>query len=129
MIIACLVDMTIFMIVFFIGVFAFADALISVDQVLVLNGSIEAAEIPENASNYEKYIQGYVRAWQGAFVLSIGEFPGNLEFYRESDWLVFFIACIFNIILLLNLLIAIISETFAEVASNAVANSFKEKVK
>ena len=129
MIIACLVDMTIFMIVFFIGVFAFADALKSVDQVLVINGSIEAEEIPEDATTYEKYIEGYVKAWQGSFVLSLGEFPGNLEFYRESDWLVFFLACIFNIILLLNLLIAIISETFAAVAGEAIANSYKEKVK
>ena len=129
MIIACLVDMTIFMIVFFIGVFAFADALKSVDQVLVINGSIEAEEIPEDATTYEKYIEGYVKAWQGSFVLSLGEFPGNLEFYRESDWLVFFLACIFNIILLLNLLIAIISETFGAVAEQAIANSYKEKVK
>ena len=57
----------------------------------------------------------------------MGEFDDNLEFYRESDWLVFFICCIFNIILLLNLLIAIISETFARIAESAKANSYKEK--
>ena len=50
-----------------------------------------------------------------------------MEFYNESNWLVFFLCCIFNIILLLNLLIAIISETFARIAESAVANSFKEK--
>lgn len=46
----------------------------------------------------------------------MGELGDNIEFYRESDWLVFFIALIFNIILLLNLLIAIISDTYARVA-------------
>ena len=57
----------------------------------------------------------------------MGEFDGNMEFYRESDWLVFFLCCIFNIILLLNLLIAIISETFAKISESAIANSYKEK--
>ena len=57
----------------------------------------------------------------------MGEFEDNMEFYRESDWLVFFICCIFNIILLLNLLIAIISETYETISTAAVANSYKEK--
>ena len=61
-------------------------------------------------------------------MFALGEFGDNVGFYRESDWLVFFIAIMFNIILLLNLLIAIISETFAAVAEKAVQNSFKEKV-
>lgn len=58
----------------------------------------------------------------------MGEFPGNLEFYSESDWLVFFIAVIFNIILLFNILIAIMGDTYAAIASSSVANSYKEKV-
>ena len=47
--------------------------------------------------------------------------------YSEADWLVFFLCCMFNIILLFNLLIAIISETYAVIAESAVANSYKEK--
>jgi hypothetical protein len=39
----------------------------------------------------------------------LGDFDPNVEFYEENDWVVFFLCTIFNIILLLNLLIAIIS--------------------
>ena len=46
---------------------------------------------------------------------AMGEFDGNMEFFREADWLVFFLSCIFNIILLLNLLIAILSKTFDDI--------------
>jgi hypothetical protein len=63
MIIACIQDMLVFMIVLIIGVFAFADALQSIDKVLVLNGSVEAEEIDKDAGTYEKYLQGYVKAW------------------------------------------------------------------
>ena len=129
MIIACITDMTVFMVILFIGVFAFADAFHSVDKVLELNELIDPYEVPDGAGNYEKYWKNYIVSWQKSFLTALGEFDGNLEFYRESDWLIFFICCIFNIILLLNLLIAIISETFANVAANAVANSYKEKVK
>ena len=58
----------------------------------------------------------------------LGDFGSNLEFYRESDWLVVFIATIFNIILLLNLLIAIISDTYGQVSEKAIATKYKEKV-
>lgn len=128
MIIACIKDMTVFMIVLFVGVFAFADAFSSINKVLELNGSIEIEEIPEDASIYLKYYQVYIVSWQNSYLFALGEFGDNLEFYRESDWLVFFIATIFNIILLLNLLIAIISDTYARVAEKAVANSYIEKV-
>ena len=49
--------------------------------------------------------------------------------YREIDWLVFLICCIFNIIVMLNLLIAIISETFERISADQVANGYKEKAK
>ena len=67
-------------------------------------------------------------AWQKSFLTALGDFDSNLEFYREGDWLIFFLCCIFNIILLLNLLIAIISETFATISESSTANSYKEKV-
>lgn len=128
MIIACIQDMFTFMIVLIIGVLAFADALYSINKVLELNGSIQVEPVPNDATFYEKYWQGYVQSWQASFLLALGDWGENLEHYRESDWLVFFLAVIFNIILLLNLLIAIISETYAAVAEKASANSYKEKV-
>lgn len=72
-------------------------------------------------------MQGYVFAWQKSFLVALGEFDDNLEFYREEDWLVFLLCCLFNIIVLLNLLIAIISETYTRIADLKTQNSYKEK--
>ena len=60
--------------------------------------------------------------------MALGEFDtDNLELYREIDWFIFFLCCIFNIILLLNLLIAIISETYTNVSMVKVATTYREK--
>ena len=63
MIIACIKDMTIFMVVLFIGVFAFADAFQSIREVHILSGAIEVEEIPIDANNYERYWKSYITSW------------------------------------------------------------------
>lgn len=133
MIIACIYDMASFMIVLFIGVIAFADAFLSIDQVLLVSGALEGEEgfdaaAVENLSGYDKYFKGYVVAIQKSYLVALGEFPERLGSYREGDWLVFFLCSIFNIILLLNLLIAIISETFAAFNENSEQKGYREKV-
>ena len=59
---------------------------------------------------------------------ALGEFEDNLDKYREIDWIIFLICCIFNIILLLNLLIAVISETYERVSAERHERRYKEKV-
>ena len=59
---------------------------------------------------------------------SLGEFSGSLEYYKEGDWLVWLLCALFNIILLLNLLIAVISETYDNESGTAIENGYKEKV-
>ena len=59
---------------------------------------------------------------------ALGEFDGNVEFYREMDWFVWFLCTIFNLVLLFNLLIAIISKTFEEIDGSAEQTGYKEKV-
>ena len=61
-------------------------------------------------------------------MVTLGEFDPNLEFYREVDWFVFFICIFFNIVVLFNLLIAIISETYTRISEEKAAFSYKEKV-
>ena len=120
--------MGVFAVILTIGIFAFADAFQSIDYVLFLRGAIDSREIPENASLYETYVQGYIISWQKAFMYAMGEFDGNMEFFREADWLVFFLSCIFNIILLLNLLIAILSKTFDDITEKQVETGYREMV-
>ena len=107
--------MGVFAVILTIGIFAFADAFQSIDTVLVIRTDIDPRELPENATLYEIYVQSYIIYWQKAFMYAMGEFDGNMDYFREADWLVFFLSCIFNIILLLNLLIAILSKTFDDI--------------
>lgn len=71
-------------------------------------------------------MEGYTLAWQKSFLVVIGEFDDNLGDYRDQDWLIFFICVIFNIILLLNLLIAIISETYSRISTTSVQTGYRE---
>ena len=128
MILAVFYDSTMltFLLVLTIGILAYADAFESIDVALKLEGLIEVESIENDQSNYEKYVKNYVVAWQKSFLASMGDF-GFIENYRDIDFLVFLLCCLFNIITLLNLLIAIISDTYARIAENQVQNSYREK--
>ena len=63
MIMACIYDMLTFMIVLIIGVFAFADAFLSIDEIMMINGDVERGEDNPDATMYEKYGQAYVQSW------------------------------------------------------------------
>ena len=56
MIIKTVVDMKMFLMVLFIGVLAFADAFSSIGETMVLRGDIKPRLVPENASDYNKYV-------------------------------------------------------------------------
>lgn len=51
--------------------------------------------------------------WQASFLLNIGDY--GTDEYNRVQWFVFVVAIIFNQIVMLNLLIAIISDTFDRV--------------
>ena len=64
MIVYCVLDMLTFLVVFTIGVIAFADAFLSIEQIMVLEGKMEpTTPFNPDGSDYEKYLQGYVVAW------------------------------------------------------------------
>ena len=63
-----------------------------------------------------------------SFRTALGEFSETLDQYDHMSWVIFFLCCIVNIILLLNLLIAIISETYETISSTALETGYKEKV-
>ena len=109
-----------FLLVLMIGILSFADAFESIEIGLKLEGTITAAPIDDDASTYEKYVKNYVTAWQRSFLACMGSFDSNLKYYREVDFFVFLLCCLFNIIVLLNLLIAIISDTYARIAEQQV---------
>ena len=58
------------------------------------------------------------------WMLSYGDF--DTEGYDTTKWVLFVIATIFLPLMLLNLLIAIVSDTFDRVYSNRVSSDYKE---
>ena len=121
-------DMKYFLIVFFVGVFAFSDAFLSIREILKIKKE-EAAVPAEGLTDYEKYFEGYVNELKLSFLTAFGGFDENLAEYRNADWLVFILCIIFNMIVLLNLLIAIVSQTFADMLEAKVEEEYKEKAR
>ena len=83
---------------------------------------------PPDAHFFGRYMGSFAANWQKSFLTALGEFEDNLDKYREDQWFVFILSAIFNIILLMNLIIAIISETYERVSSTRVESTYKEKV-
>ena len=92
-------------------------------------GLSAAAPAAEDESNYEKYFSPYVDELKLSFLTAFGGFDENLAEYRNADWIVFIICIIFNMIVLLNLLIAIVSQTFADMLEAKVEEEYKEKAR
>ena len=109
-----------FLLVLFIGIFAFGDAFRTIERILILQGHLEKQETPAEKDFYGAYLAEPIKQWQKSFLVSMGEFPDELENYSELDWFIFFIASMFNLIIMMNLLISIISETYANISSTRI---------
>ena len=122
MIIKTVLDMKMFLMVLFIGVLAFADAFSSINETMVLRGDVKPRLIPNDASDYQKYVQNYINAIENSFLVALGDFSFKVNIHSMNDfeWLIFTLCCVFNIILLLNLLIAIISETYTRISDMSI---------
>ena len=63
-------------------------------------------------------------------MIALGEF--NYDDFDDSGngtlaWVIFFVSTLINCVVMLNLLIAIVSETFAAVLNEKIENSYREK--
>ena len=109
-------DMKYFLIVLFIGVFAFADAYLSINYKISLDQPKDTSELATTVVSVDA-IDAYVEQLKVSFLVSLGDFGIGLDKYDNIDFLVFMMCVIFNIIVLFNLLIAIISETYSNVSA------------
>lgn len=76
-----------------------------------------------------EYILPCIAQIESAYLLTNGEF--NLDGvgqYYAFGWFVFFLATVFNLIIMLNLLLSIIAETFGRVIQKSHETMFKERV-
>jgi len=113
MIVEITADIRPFLLVLVVAIFGFANGFF----LLALNRS---SEVPEGEESY-RFLTTYIEALRYVYLLGLGEF-GVDEFAGKDEtvlWIFFIIASIFILIVLLNLLIAIMSDTFAKVAATS----------
>ena len=127
-------DMVAFMLVFFIGVLAFTDAFLSVESLYAYrtDSAIKRGEIGLNMADgpyFDVVFRPYFDSFRKSFLVALGEFGEypDLMDWPEGHFLIFMLCCLFNLIVLLNLLIAIISETFTTILASAEQTGYKEK--
>ena len=78
---------------------------------------------------YERFIEPYLEQWRLSFLTAIGDIDIYFDDYKVVEFIALFVCAIFNITLLLNLVIAIISQTHAEVTAKQTENMYQERVK
>ena len=120
-------DMRHFLVIMMLGVLAFASAFLQVDIIMIKQEKVDAPEIPEDANWYDKYVGFYNLALKDSILTALGQFDENILDYRDGDWVIFLVCLIFNVIVLLNVLIAVVSETFAEIKEKWEMTSYREK--
>ena len=74
----------------------------------------------------EPLVETYLDSFKYSIMLTLGDF--DVEKLDELGWILFLAAALFNLIILLNLVIAIISEVFTELYPTKEPSFFKERV-
>jgi hypothetical protein len=114
MILTVMYDMRHFLLVLLIGIFAFADSFLSISML--------------NEDQSDRFVTSFIGSSVYTYRLILGDFNTD-EFGSVSVllvWILFLLCTVFNMIIMLNLLIAIISESFATVTSNASNAAYQE---
>ena len=129
-----------FLTVFILGVTAFADSFNTFEQRFLIDDSVINSmgltgdafiieKLKKLDNTMESNFESWLLCWQRAFRASLGDFDGTtfLVYFSYIDWIIFFLACAFLIILMLNLLISVITEAQAEYTAKKVQTSYREK--
>ena len=128
MITICIREMVVFLLIFFIGIVAFADAFRAINKILEINWRIEPRFPIDQDIFFEKYFRESTDVVKSTILIAIGVFDdSNQEVMGKGEWLVFLLCCIFNLVLLLNLLVAVINEIYERVSETKIETTYKEK--
>jgi hypothetical protein len=124
------VDISWFLFVFIFTVFGFADAMYTISRANLMDEAT-AEKVGEETDKFV-YFKSYPRSIIDSYLVALGDFGMPPDFdaspNRLISWFIFGIATMLNCIVMLNLLIAIVSETFAEVHGEKDQNSYLQKV-
>ena len=103
------VDMRHFLLVLLLTFVAFGDAMRSI--------STSNEDVPDESGNSSQFVGSYVDSITYTYRMVLGDFDtsnfGNVAL--PYVWILFVLCTVFNMIIMLNLLVAIISESFARI--------------
>lgn len=114
MVIVVTYDMRFFLLVLLITIAAFGDSMLSMSL--------------GNPIGDQRFIGSFTEALTFTYRMVLGDWESS-EFGEVGVplvWILFLLCTLFNMIVMLNLLIAIISETFAKVNENAISAGYQE---
>jgi NADH:ubiquinone oxidoreductase subunit 6 (subunit J) len=114
MIIQVILDMRSFYIILVISVCAFGNSFYILSQ--------------SNNDPSQNYITSYVDGISWTYRLMLGDFDTSVfdDNFIVLNWILFYMASMFLIIVMLNLLISIISDSYEKIQKNATNSMYKE---
>ena len=131
-----------FLFVLVVAILAFTDAFISLDytakqdeeeSVRILQDNTTTENLDQSQETQKSWLTEiglkYLFKVEVIYLLTNGEFPLDaVGTYDRFGWVIFALCTIFNLIIMLNLLITIISEDFAAVIALRDETLFRERV-
>jgi len=106
----CIVELVPFMIVLVVSIIGFTEAFLSLNKSYPLD---------------KQDLKTFTESFYYSLLLALGEFGlDNLDAY---GWVLFISAATFNLVILLNLVIAIISDVFTRVLESQIRSFYKER--
>ena len=129
------------MLVVLIGVLAFSDAFQSINQIAYMKAATEVAsgdedfveppfdkdmEVEGFGTFWDKYLGEYVTILKSSFIGSGIGFEGEgIALWTDPQWLLYLAAILFNAIVLMNLLLALVGEVFGEVHGKSAEYTYQ----
>ena len=131
MVMLCIREIRPYLMVVAIGCFAFSDAFQSINQIAYRKASAEIAigdekfiqppyyknmEVTDYSSFFDKYFGEFAETLKYQFIYSVIGFEGEgIGLWSEPQWILYTVCIIFNAIVLMNILLALVGEIFSEV--------------
>jgi len=120
-----IVDIKYFLLVLLLTIVAFGDAFKTISDA---NPALTAAQEEAGVESLRFMGEGFFGSFFYVYGMVLGDF--NLEFGNTQQGLaffLFFLCTLFNMIIMLNLLISIISESFQRISTNLKSATYQEK--
>lgn len=123
MLIAVIKNIMVFLVILLIVIFGFADTFFSLSKSTIFVPKENFGDYPESA----EYIDSFRASLQYSYQIVLGEF-GDIDNYDPLTYLFFVLATILSMLILANMLIEIVGQTYGEVLERKYLYVFKERV-